>query len=125
MHAQLRQLGHAVNHKLVLRLMRQLGLHSPVRCKKYNSYKGPLDAASPNVLERQFKASQPNTKWVTDVTEFKVKGDKLYLSPVMDLYNGEIVAWRTSRQPVFSLVGEMLQDALGQLTGKTCVFRRT
>ena len=117
-HAQLRQLGHAVNHKLVLRLMRQLGLRSPVRCKKYNSYKGPLDAASPNVLERQFKASQPNTKWVTDVTEFKVNGEKLYLSPVLDLYNGEIIACDMRSRPQYKLVQNMLCKAVKRLGAK-------
>ena len=118
--AELRQQwGQVVNHKKVQRLMQALGLKSLVRPKRYRSWRGPSHVAVANVLQRSFQAQQPHQKWVTDVTEFKVKGDKLYLSPVMDLYNGEIVAWRTSRQPVFSLVGEMLQDALGQLTGKT------
>ncbi|XYJ92347.1 hypothetical protein AEMCBJ_32970 (plasmid) [Cupriavidus necator] len=51
---------------------------------------------APNLLQRQFKATRPNEKWVTDVTEFSVGGKKLYLSPVLDLYNGEIIAWQTS-----------------------------
>ena len=85
--AQLRRTGQAVNHKTVQRLMKSLGLKSLVRPKKYRSYRGEY-ASSPNLLDRQFEAERPNEKWVTDVTEFNVRGDKLYLSPIMDLYNG-------------------------------------
>lgn len=106
-----------VNHKKVQRLMHSMGLKSLVRPKRYHAWRGGIHSAAPNVLQRQFQAQQPYQKWVTDVTEFKVKGEKLFLSPIMDLYNGEIVAWRTSRSPVFALVGNMLKDALGQLEG--------
>lgn len=111
-------LGHAgvaVNHKTVQRLMQGLGLKSLVRPKKYRSYRGQL-AAAPNLLARQFEASGPNQKWVTDVTEFNVRGDKLFLSPVMDLYNGEIVAYEMLERPVFALVGRMLKKALARLS---------
>jgi putative transposase len=66
-------------------------------------------------LQRQFKAEAANRKWVTDVTEFNVAGEKLYLSPVLDLYNGEIVAFETSRWPAFGLVDSMLKKALTRL----------
>ena len=69
-----------------------------------------------NDLNRQFHAERPNQKWVTDVTEFKVQGMKLYLSPIMDLYNGEIVAYQIKRQPVFDLVGQMLEEAIKKLS---------
>jgi putative transposase len=69
----------------------------------------------PNVLERQFDAESPNRKWVTDVTEFNVRGEKLYLSPVLDLYNGEIVAYQMARRPLFDMVGTMLEKAFGRL----------
>jgi putative transposase len=113
--AELRQTGLAVNHKTVQRLMQSLGLKSLVRPKKYHSYRGEL-AKVPNLLQRQFQADQSNQKWVTDVTEFNVGGDKLYLSPAMDLYNGEIVAYQMLRQPLFSLVGKMLAKALAKLS---------
>ncbi len=74
-----------------------------------------MGEVSPNVLARQFEAEQPNQKWVTDVTEFKVAGEKLYLSPVLDLYNGEIVAYQTATPPKYALVGDMLEQALGHL----------
>ena len=64
---------------------------------KYRSYKGQVGKIADNVLQRQFKAEQPNQKWVTDVTEFNIRGEKLYLSPVMDLFNGEIIAFQTQR----------------------------
>jgi putative transposase len=70
--------------------MREMGIKSYVRTKKFRAYRGELDEASPNILNRGFTASQANQKWVTDVTEFSVAGKKLYLSPVMDLFNGEI-----------------------------------
>jgi transposase InsO family protein len=115
--AALRQTGETVNHKTVQRLMRKLGLKSLVRPKKYRSYRGPGHVSVANLLQRQFHAEGPNEKWVTDVTEFNVGGEKLYLSPVMDLYNGEIVAYETSRRPVFELVGSMLTKAVNTLTG--------
>jgi len=113
--AVLRQSGELVNHKTVQKLMQALGLKSLVRTKKYRSYRGQSHHVATNVLARDFEAARPNQKWVTDVTEFKVRGQKLYLSPVMDLYNGEIVAYETSRQPVFKLVGSMLKKALARL----------
>jgi putative transposase len=113
--AGLRQLGTVVNHKLVQRLMGMLGLKSLVRPKKYRSFKGEVGQAAPHELQRQFQAEAPNQKWVTDVTEFNVGGEKLYLSPVLDLYNGEIIAFETNRRPVFELVGSMLKQALTKL----------
>lgn len=115
--AALRQAGAAINHKAVQRLMRALGLKSLVRPKKYRSYRG-LQAQVPNILARQFQAERPHQKWVTDVTEFNVRGQKLYLSPVMDLYNGEIVSYSMQKRPYFSLVANMLNKALAKLAGK-------
>lgn len=112
--AALRQTGEAVNHKTIQRLMQAMGLKSLVRPKKYRSYRGQ-QAKIPNVLARQFQAQQPNQKWVTDVTEFNVRGEKLYLSPVMDLYNGEIVSYVMQKRPHFPLVGNMLKKALATL----------
>ena len=113
--AELHNLGLVVNHKKVQRLMKLLGLKSLVRPKKYKSYRGGLSSVAPNILARQFQANRPNLKWVTDVTEFNVRGDKLYLSPVMDLYNGEIVAYDTARTAQMPLVSNMLERALRKL----------
>ncbi|TKH70499.1 IS3 family transposase, partial [Bacillus cereus] len=76
--------GHKINHKKVQRIMKELGLKSLVRMKKYRSYKGQVGKIAPNILERNFKAEKPNEKWVTDITEFKLCGEKLYLSPMLD-----------------------------------------
>ena len=65
--------------------MAQLGLKSLVRVKKYRAYKGEVGNAAPNVLKREFAAPQPNKKWVTDVTEFKVGGQKLGHWPAVQL----------------------------------------
>lgn len=116
--AVIRQTGTIVNHKTVQRLMREMGLKSLVRPKKYRSYKGAVGRVAPNVLQRQFQARRPNRKWVTDVTEFNVAGEKLYLSPVLDLYNGEIIAYETARRPTFEMVSNMLKKAFRRLSPK-------
>jgi transposase InsO family protein len=113
--AVIRRDGIVVNHKTVQRLMGDLGLKSCVRVKKYCAYRGEVGRAAPNILERQFKARRPNEKWVTDVTEFNVGGQRLYLSPVLDLYNGEIVAFETARRPLFNMIGAMLRRAFARL----------
>jgi putative transposase len=113
--AALRQLGERVNHKRVQRLMGTMELKSLVRPKKYRSFKGEVGHATPDRLQRQFHAPEANQKWVTDVTEFNVAGKKLYLSPVLDLYNGEIVAFETAERPKFELVSSMLKKALAKL----------
>lgn len=108
--------GHRVNHKKVHRLMKILGLKSLVRMKKYRSYKGDVGKIAPNILERNFHAEKPNEKWVTDITEFKMFGEKLYLSPVLDLYNGEIITYTIGSRPVYSLVSTMLDQAFKRVT---------
>lgn len=113
--AAVRQLGSQVNHKTVQRLMGVLGLKSLVRPKKYRSFKGEVGRTVAHQLQRKFDADSANQKWVTDVTEFNVAGQKLYLSPILDLYNGEIVAFETNRRPVFDLVDSMLKKALSKL----------
>ena len=113
--AALRQEGNRINHKAVQRLMGLLQLKSRVRIKKYRKYEGQLGHVAKNILERDFKAMRPNEKWVTDVTEFKIGGQKLYLSPIMDLYNGEIVAYEMAKRPLFNMVESMLRKAFTKL----------
>jgi len=113
---ELRKLGYNLNHKTVQRLMQEMRLKSLIRIKKYKSYKGDMNEASPNILNRNFKSSKPNEKWVTDITEIRLFGEKLYLSPILDLYNGEIISYEINRRPVFNLVLEMLKKALERKT---------
>jgi len=104
-----------INHKCVQRLIQKMGLRALIRTKKRSRHvTGMSDVHVPNVLQRDFCATAPNQKWVTDVTEFNVNGQKLYLSACMDLYNGEIVAHRMARRPVFELVSSTLRAALAQ-----------
>lgn len=114
--ATLNKEGTHINHKRVARIMKECGLKSLVRIKKYRSYKGQQGKIARNLLKRNFKARKPNQKWVTDVTEFSVSGEKLYLSPIMDLYNGEIVSYSLSERPTFNHTMNMLQKALNRLS---------
>lgn len=104
--------GQKVNHKKVQRIMKELGLKCIVRMKKYKSYKGSVGRIAPNILDRNFTAEVPNEKWVTDITEFKLFREKLYLSPVLDLFNGEIITYTIGSRPTYSLVSDMLEKAL-------------
>ena len=102
------------NPKTVLRVMHKYNLLSVVRRKKYKYVSEHLHKY-PNVLNREFFAYRPNQKWVTDITEFKLFGEKLYVSPVLDLYNGEIITYTIGSRPTYSLVSEMLEKALERL----------
>lgn len=102
----------AINHKTVQRLMKELGLVCRVRMKKYRSYKGEVGKVADNLLERDFYAEKPNQKWTTDVTEFRLFGQKLYLSPIMDLCSGDIVTYTLSESPNLLMVTTMLEQAL-------------
>lgn len=113
---ELHNRGHIINHKTVLKLMKQLGLQCFVRVKKYRSYKGEVGRVAPNILNRDFKAEKPNQKWVTDVTEFSLFGTKLYLSPIIDLFNGEIISYNISERPVLSQVLDMLESSFERIT---------
>lgn len=107
----LRSRGFSLNHKTVQRLMRELGLVCRVRFKKYRSYRGEVGKIAPNLLNREFCAEKPNQKWVTDVTEFNLFGQKLYLSTILDLHNGYLVSYTLSQRPVLSMVTTMLEKA--------------
>lgn len=107
--------GYKVNHKTVFKLMKQLKIVCNVRMKKYHSYKGDVGRIAPNLLKRDFEANKPNEKWVTDVTEFKLFGQKLYLSTIMDLYSRDIVSYTLSNRPTLAMVTDMLDNALAEL----------
>lgn len=120
---EIRKRGYMVNHKTIAKLMKNLGLKSIQRPKRrYNSYQGTIGQIADNLLKRNFKASKPNQKWATDVTEFKVKNVKLYLSPIIDLYNGEIVSYNLSRNPTFHQVVDMLEKAFCKIPDNTSLI---
>lgn len=117
--AELHNRGYRVNHKLVLKLMNQCGLKCKIRRKKYRSYKGEVGKVAPNILQRNFRASKPLKKLVTDVTEFAVGNEKVYLSTILDLYNGEIIAYDLSLRPTFSQTMRMLDAAFSVIPDHT------
>lgn len=116
---ELRERGYTINHKTVLKLMNICGLKCKVRAKKYRSYKGDVGLTAPNIINRNFKAEKPNQKWATDVTEFKINGVKLYLSPIIDLYNSEIISYNISDRPLFKQTEDMLNDAFSNIEDNT------
>jgi len=99
--------------------MNLLGLKSIVRVKKYKSYKGENGKIAPNILERNFKTKAPNQKRATDMTEFNVSGNKLYLSPIIDLFNQEIISYELTNRPVFNQVEMMLKKAFKKIPNNT------
>jgi len=111
----LRQKGLVINHKTVHKLMRSMELHGKRRKSKYKSYKGEVGKIAPNVINRDFGTSKPYEKLATDVTEFAVCDDKVYLSPVIDLYNNEVISYSISLSPNFEQTREMLQGLFDKL----------
>ena len=111
---ELRNRGFIVNHKKVQRLMKMLGLSARIRRKrKYSSYHGEVGKKAANLIQRQFKAEKPMEKCYTDITEFSIptSNQKLYLSPILDGYNSEIIAYTLSSSPNLKQVQDMLEQA--------------
>ena len=117
--AELHKRNFLLNHKTVQRLMKELGLECRVRMKKYRSYKGEVGKIAPNLLNRDFRAEKPNQKWVTDVTELSLFGEKLYLLPILDLCSSDLVSYTISDRPVLSMVTTMLEKAFEKIPDRT------
>lgn len=120
--------GHKVNHKRVKRLMDKLGLQCTKftrRTRSYSSYKGEIGKRAQNKINRRFMTSILLQKLVTDVSEFKCLNDeKLYLSPIMDLYNSEIISFKVSKRPTLDIALDPLKDALS-VVEKHAQYRTT
>ncbi|MBF9666047.1 IS3 family transposase, partial [Streptococcus pseudopneumoniae] len=113
-HLELRNRGYLVNHKRVQRLMKVLNLQAKMRQKrKYSSHKGDVGKKAENLIQRQFEGSKTMEKCYTDVTEFAIpaSSQKLYLSPVLDGFNSEIIAYNLSTSPNLEQVKTMLEQA--------------
>ena len=115
----MRNEGYIINGKTVRRLMSEAGIKCQVRMKKYKSYKGEIGKIAPNLLERDFKADAPHKKMVTDVTEFHLFGVKIYLSPVLDLYNSELIYYTVYKHPVMDMVLEMIKGTVAVIGNNT------
>ena len=115
-HASFKKAGVAVSEKVVRRLMKVEGLR--VRCvkrRKYSSYAGEISPAVPNIVDRDFHAEAPNSKWLTDITEFSIPAGKVYLSPIIDCFDGLVVAWSIGISPSADLANTMLDEAIALL----------
>ena len=134
-HGELKKIGITVSEKIVRRIMKEEHLTVPTkRMKKYSSYKGEITPEVDNIINRDFHAEQPNTKWLTDITEFAIPAGKVYLSPVIDCFDGMVVKWNIGTTPDSILVNKMLEDAIGTLlpsehplvhTDRGCQYRWT
>ena len=109
--AELQNRNYVINHKTVQRLMAEMGLKCKIRKIRYRSYKGNVGKVAPNIIERNFAATAPNRKWATDVTQINIGTSKLYLSPILDMYNGEIISYNISTSPNLEQVYDMLDKA--------------
>ena len=112
---ELKNLGYGINHKTVLKLMKALNIQGKQRKSKYKSYKGEVGKIAPNIINRNFVANAPFQKLTTDVTEFAVCDEKVYLSPILDMYNNEIVSYSISTSPNFNQTLEMLDGLINKL----------
>ena len=112
--AEMRNNDVVLNHKTVQRLMGQMGLRSQIRKVRYRSYKGAVGRIAPNIINRDFAASAPNRKWATDVTQINIGPEKLYLSPILDMFNGEIISYNISRSPNLEQIYDMLDKAFAR-----------
>lgn len=116
---ELRNRGICLNHKTVLKLMNEMGLHCKIRQKKYSSFRGEINKAVENIIKRDFHAGKSNQKWTTDVTEFALLGRKVYLSPILDMYNSEIIAYSISLSPNYKMITDMLEEAFRKIPDGT------
>ena len=107
--------GCHINHKTVFKLMKDLGLKAIIREKKYRSYRGEIGKIAPNIINRDFSCDKPYTKLATDVTEVKINGVKGYISPIMDMYNGEILDYTFSERPDLEMVISMVNKTFSHL----------
>ena len=114
-HAAMRNVGCKLNHKTVQMLMRDMGFQGKQRRNKYRSYKGTVGKIAGNILNRDFKAERPFEKLVTDVTEFAVCNQKVYLSPVLDLFSSEVLSYSISERPNFAQTKAMMNGLFAVL----------
>jgi len=112
-HTVLTKSGRIISEKVVLRIMKEEQLVVIRRkTRKYNSYKGELTPPVPNLLRRDFKAEAPNQKWLTDITEFSLPEGKVYLSPIIDCFDGAPISWSIGTSPNAEMVNSMLDSAI-------------
>ena len=118
-HLEFKNNGTTLSEKVIIRLMKELGLKVSMKMiRKYNSYKGEISPAVDNLVERNFHAENPNELWLTDITEFHIPAGKVYLSPIIDCFDGMAVSWTIGTSPSSELANTMLREAIGSLNGE-------
>ena len=117
-HLLLKREGIIISEKIVRSIMKEENLIvRAIRQRKYNSYLGEISPAVPNEIQRDFHADKPNKKWLTDITEFKIGEEKIYLSPIIDCFDGMPITWTVGTSPNAELVNTMLDNAIALLKG--------
>ncbi|AOF94478.1 IS3 family transposase [Sinorhizobium sp. RAC02] len=102
-----------ISEKVVQRLMKQESLIVPrPKRRRFGSYLGEISPAPENLINRDFQAEAPNQKWLTDITEFQIPAGKVYLSPIIDCFDGMVISWSIGTQPDAGLVNTMLEAAI-------------
>ena len=115
-YGELKNRGETVSEKVIRRIMAEEKLIVPQkRARKYSSYKGEITPAVPNLLRRDFHADKPNVKWLTDITEFSIPAGKVYLSPIIDCFDGGLVSWTIGTSPNAELANTMLDKGIATL----------
>ena len=118
-HALLKREGITISEKIIRRIMKEENVTIKVKkTAKYNSYAGEYSTAVLNKINRNFYVEKPNSKWLTDITEFAIPAGKVYLSPIVDCFDGLLVTWEIGISPDAALVNTMLDDAINQLSHK-------
>lgn len=115
-HAVLRRRGTRISEKVVRRLMaeEQVAVRT-TRCRRYSAYRGEISPAVDNLVDRDFYAAVPNEKWLTDITEFQLPEGKVYLSPMIDCFDGLVVSWSIGTRPDAEMANTMLGEAINTL----------
>lgn len=127
---ELRKDGLIVNHKKVLRLMRLLNVLSKkfrTKTAKFNSYQGTKGKVADNIVNRDFERDKPNELFLSDITEFRIHKtqERLYLSPILDAFNGEVTSYRIGRRPTQDISSEALREALSKVDDKSGLIVHT
>jgi len=116
---ELKRQGVVISEKIVRFIMRSNGLKVISACKRaYSSYKGEISPEVPNLLKRNFRAAKPNEKWLTDISEFAISAGKVYLSTIIDCYDGLAVSWNVDSHPDANLVNTTLDRAVRTLNNE-------
>ena len=111
----LKRAGITITEEIVRRIMKSEKLIVPAKHRKYSSYKGEISSEVENIIDGKFHAEKPNEKWLTNITEFAIPAGKVYLSPIIDCFDGMVASWNIGTNPNSILVNNMLDEAVKNL----------